>query len=148
MKAKPHKPHITKKRLMHNRKAGTKYSIEWHITCPKNPVVPLSTRGTLAAKQMRLTCRLASKLSRPFKTTSNCLKKSILNSGSLTFAWYGVIFMWGLNFKTASRATWWQKQLNQTTSPKWKKRPSTHRMHEQTLSKIMLQHENRANESK
>ena len=34
------------------------------------------------------------------------MKKSTWKSGSLTFAWYGVMFMWGLNFTTASRATW------------------------------------------
>lgn len=69
-------------------------------------MVPLSTNGTPAAKQRRFTCRLASKLSSPFKTTSNCLKKSTLKSESFTFAWYGVMLMRGLNFNTASRATW------------------------------------------
>ena len=77
------------------------------LTCPRNPVVPLSTKGTSAARQRRLTCRLASRLSRPFKTTLNCWKNSTLNWGSLTFAWHGVILIWGLNFNTASRATWW-----------------------------------------
>lgn len=78
------------------------------FTCPRNPVVPLSTKGTSAAKHRRLTCRLASKLSSPFNTTLNCLKKSRSKSESLTLAWYGVMLMWGLNFKTASRATCWE----------------------------------------
>lgn len=92
------------------------------FTWPRKPVVPLSTNGTPDAKQRRFTCRLASRLSRPLSTTLNCLKKSTLKSGSLTFAWYGVILIWGLNFRTASLATWrkfWVHYLGTKSVWKW-----------------------------
>ena len=74
------------KTCYNNKQIIPKNSCKSVVTWPRNPVVPLSTRGTPAAKHRRFTCRLASKLSSPFKTTLNCLKKSRSNSGSLTFA--------------------------------------------------------------
>lgn len=82
--------------LLQLRKKNTvssKITLWQQVTCPRKPVVPLSIRGTSAAKHRRFTCRLASKLSSPFKTTLNFLKNSTLKLGSLTFAWYGVMLM-------------------------------------------------------
>ena len=58
------------------------------MTCtwPLNPVVPLSIKGTLAAKHILLTCRLASRLSSALKTRLNPPNQSTLKVESLILA--------------------------------------------------------------
>lgn len=80
------------------------FLITW--TCPLNPVVPLSTNGTLAARHILLTCRRASRLSSALKTMVNFLNHSILNCLSLMLSWYASILTTGLNRPADSLATY------------------------------------------
>ena len=75
------------------------------VTWPLYPAVPDSTRGTLAARAILLTCLLASRLSKPFRTMLKDLKKSTLNFSDFTLSWKALIFACGAIFRAASRAT-------------------------------------------
>ena len=85
---------------LRNRKRNRfcKTTLRQCITCPKNPTVQLSRKGTSAVKHWRFTCRLASKLLRPIKTTLNCATKHSSKPGSLISSWYEVMFSSDLKF--------------------------------------------------
>lgn len=80
------------------------FFITW--TCPLKPVVPLSIKGTLAARHILFTCRRASRLSNALKTTLKVPNQSLLNWLSLIFAWYASIFAFGWNLCATSFATY------------------------------------------
>lgn len=94
--------HYSSQFLLHQTPPPTHFTNRLYLS--QNPVVPLSTSGTLALKHILFTHLLASKLSRAFKTISNFPKYSNPNWASLMLAWWATMLAVGLNDNAVWRA--------------------------------------------